>query len=166
MRIVLEGVDATGKTTLGQHLARELNYRYQPSEGPPRHTGEMAARIARYQRMEDTVFDRHPIVSQTIYGVMRPNPDEDQPTPLDIAEFYSRRCPFFIYCRPSPNSKIRHTIKDYDTKEHLALIEKNQQKILDLYDRWALSNARLVYRIGESFNPILAMIRKELEDRD
>jgi len=75
--IVVEGVDNSGKSTLIKALQVVFPERpVQGSEGPPKYKGEMDERVARYiMQPANTIYDRHPCVSQPIYGTMRSHLD-------------------------------------------------------------------------------------------
>ena len=119
--IVIEGLDATGKSTLADCLAKHLHWPIQPSEGPPRYEGEMTLRVERYLKMSrHVIYDRHPCVSQPIYGTMRTHNDDIDSTLVNA--FYAQD-PLFIYCDPANPSweASRHTYNpEVDTEAHLA----------------------------------------------
>jgi Holliday junction resolvasome RuvABC ATP-dependent DNA helicase subunit len=72
MSIIIEGMDNSGKSTLGEFIGEKLGYYIQDSEGPPINQAEILLRLERYRRMHDTLFIRHPIVSNPIYDSARP----------------------------------------------------------------------------------------------
>jgi len=149
--IVVEGPDGSGKSTLAARLAEIFGYRLQSSEGRPKSTAELHARLARYAQMKDVVFDRHPIVSQVIYGQIRNAATGDNPTDEQIQAFYDNPYMFIIYCRAEDLS--RHEVKAHDTSEHIAAVEANFRQIISLYDRWAMTHAHMIYRIGDKVEP-------------
>lgn len=162
MMIVVEGPDNAGKSTLINKLSGELgrSVMVMPGEGPEKYAGEINNRIRNYQRWLRypgvVIFDRHPCISQPIYGLFRQNTQVEQEL---IDEFYAAQ-PFILYCRPAYGVTLEgHVAKDHDTAEHLAAVDANKEKITELYDIWALSHAHLVYRIGDREDRILALIR-------
>jgi hypothetical protein len=159
--IVIEGMDATGKSTLARRLATELKLQIQESEGPPQSYSEFHARILRYFEMKDThLFVRHPLVSNPIYDLARiqeNHPIVKMPDDLYFA-FYDIVRPTFIYCAPS-SYQVDHNVKDHDSPEHLAMIERRRDTLLRGYSDWALKHAHIVYRIGDSTDAVLAMVR-------
>ena len=145
MNIVLEGPDGSGKSTLAGQIAQVLGRLVQPSEGPPKYPGELNERIRRYAFFDGIIFDRHPVISQTIYATIRANNEERVDHQLE-ADFYNEHN-IFIYCRATHLGK--HVTKEHDTPEHLEKIERNYEAIIGHYDAWALSHANLIYRIGD-----------------
>ena len=153
--LILEGLDATGKSTLGRYLADELGLAVQESEGSAKSFDEIHHRIKRYAEMVNTLFVRHPCVSQSIYYRIQTSPviiDE-----LTLQRFY--RCDHtFIYCEPDHNFTNRlsgHQIKEHDTPEFVDRLKNNYWMLLDLYRKWALRHAHFVYRIGDSQERLL-----------
>jgi hypothetical protein len=154
MHVVIEGPDATGKSTLVSYLTKETNLRVQASEGPEKYYGEMVERVKGYFDFPRMIFDRHPCVSQPIYAPFRNG--ERLPAEV-IAKFYSME-PLFIYCRPN-GSERSHVVKGHDTAHHLAMMEKYHDEIDEQYDRWALRHATIIYRIGDDITLLCKMVR-------
>lgn len=160
MYIVLEGTDNSGKSTLADQLSLSLNgIRVQRSEGPEKYPGEINERVRRYLDMPaPLLFDRHPCVSNQIYRQIK-----DGYTSVDqelLDRFYASK-PFFIFCRVPPERGLGgHELKDHDTPEHMAAVETHLGKLVELYDAWGVQYARVIYRIGDALNPILAHIRE------
>src|ERR1700759_2893092 len=75
MAIIIEGHDNSGKSTLAQKLASYIGLRIQESEGPPKSAEEINARVDGYELLRDTLFVRHPVISNSIYGQFRPEGD-------------------------------------------------------------------------------------------
>jgi len=154
MIIVLEGPDGSGKSTLADRLSQLFDLNCQHSEGRPKYPGEFVERVTRYNKMSNVVFDRHPIISQPIYSALRAS-IEDMPTEQMLADLYDKK-PFIIYCRATDLN--HHQVKAYDDAAHLKAIEENAQRILDVYDDWAVEHAHWIYRIGQRITPIIAAI--------
>lgn len=153
MNIVLEGPDATGKSTLARYLSQEFKRAIVPSEGPEKFPGEIDERIRRYRWFNDVIFDRHPCISQGIYSIF----SNGQPPDRDLVfDFYETK-PVLIYCVSSMN--LEHKPKKHDSPEHLDLILQNNRAILQLYDQWAIDYAHLIYRVGSPMSRILNAIR-------
>ncbi len=156
MAIIVEGLDATGKSTLGRYLASELGLAIQESEGPAKSFDEIHHRIERYAEMVDTLFVRHPCVSQQIYYRIQTSPviiDEQT-----LQRFY--RCDHtFIYCEPNATSindfMSDHQVKAHDTPEFVDHLKNNYWVLLDLYRKWAFRHAHFIYRIGDSQERLL-----------
>ena len=154
--IIIEGVDATGKSTLAEHLARYNDRKtvIQESEGPAKSLDEMMARVERYRQLEEEaeqggreiIFVRHPLVSEPLYAnfVHRREPHV---SPEAVSQLYDRR-PLIIYCEP-PGFPVHHVLKSTDTPEFLAKLEEGKARLLLGYRQWALSRANVIYRIGD-----------------
>jgi len=150
--IVIEGMDNSGKSTLGIHLANALNRLVQESEGPPLSDKEINERVDRYHDLKDTVFVRHPVISNAIYGAVRV---EGNPiTPGRTGLFYESR-PIIIYCDAGIRGLGGHVVKDHDTEKHLSDVENNYNKLLYLYRQWAAEHAHFVYRIGDDMDALI-----------
>jgi predicted HAD superfamily Cof-like phosphohydrolase len=151
--IVIEGPDASGKSTLAKHLAHVLDRTIQPSEGPPKYPGEINERLARYSTLgDDIIYDRHPVVSEEVYAyALRRTTDVSLVT---MQYFYAQR-PLFIYCDPLTRDLPRtHNKKPHDTPEHLYAVHENYERLVTAYRSWALTHAHIIYRIGDDYDRI------------
>lgn len=149
MHIIVEGTDGAGKSTLVQHLVRVYRLPTQHSEGPPHYPGEMDDRVERYfSYKEPHIFDRHPCISQPIYGTLRETHQDDIHPDL-LAKFYSQPN-IFIYCEPIKPFHETHVAKPYEDFRHVAAVAMNYDKLLVLYQQWALTHAHYIHRMGES----------------
>lgn len=155
--IVLEGVDASGKSTLAKIISERFGWPIQPSEGPPHFPGEMNQRVEKYMHQGPRIYDRHPCVSQIIYGKMRSHLDPIDDWRIDL--FY-KSCPIFIYCEPGNKGLNGHVHKpnQYDSPEHLANVDKNYDALLVEYRRWAIDHANFIYRIGDNMMQLAELV--------
>lgn len=161
--IVIEGMDNSGKSTLGEALAAYMDMIVQESEGPPLSDEEINERIDRYAEMKDRVFVRHPVISNAIYGQFRP---EGNPiTPGRTMLFYEAK-PLLIYCDAGERGYEGHVVKPHDTERHQALLNENQQSLLYAYRLWAAQYAHFVYRIGDDMDELIATINYRLAYRE
>lgn len=155
LMIVIEGMDNSGKSTLGEAMAAYMDLIVQESEGPPLSAEEINERVDRYEKMERRLFVRHPVVSNAIYGQVR---FEGNPiTPGREMIFYEAR-PILIYCDAGSRGLEAHVKKAHDTDKHLADIEANYHKLLELYRLWAAEHAHFVYRIGDDMDALIATV--------
>lgn len=157
--IVIEGMDNSGKSTLGEYLAGYLDYIVQESEGPPKSADEINERVDRYEEMEQRVFVRHPVTSNAIYGQVRPEGDPISPGRSIL--FYEAR-PIIIYCDAGQRGLEAHIEKAHDTKRHLRDITENYEKLLQLYRIWAAQKADFIYRIGDDMDLICYLVNARL----
>lgn len=156
--IVVEGVDNAGKSTLIRALQVVLpGWTVQGSEGPPKYKGEMDERVTRYLSLPPTmIYDRHPCVSQPIYGMMRTHLDAISPGL--IAQFYSS-APFFIYCDGGERGMKDHIFNPAtDSEAHLKAVKDGYAILLDEYREWAARHAVLSYRIGDSVSRVSKIV--------
>lgn len=155
MNIILEGPDASGKTTLANVIRKHHpDLFYKPTEGPERYPGEILTRCDRYEQLDNCLFDRHPVISQSIYGKHRP---EMTKIPQEYKDRLYGRNDLIIYCASEPVGE--HKTKGYDTKAHLKMIEDNDKEIRDDYKLWAVQHAHHMYRIGQPIEPLLQSIK-------
>jgi hypothetical protein len=162
MTIIIEGIDASGKSTLAKYLSIELGLTIQESEGPPKYRGELDERIVKYFKLMAagrTLFVRHPCVSQPIYGLLRVKSDAIDPA--HITEFYGND-PFFIYCDPGKRGLSSHEVKPEEDPEHVAAVEEKYALLLVHYRMWAMERAHLVYRIGDDVFRVAKLCRAAL----
>lgn len=157
MNIILEGPDNSGKSTLAEHLGTFMGLEVVKSEGREKWPGEVNDRIRRYNsQYNKVIYDRHPVVSQTLYNLIKTN------TPVDeelLQQFYQEKN-ILVYCRPLIERKMEgHVAKDYDEPEYLATIEEKYGPLVKLYDEWALSHAHFLYRIGDDRTRLLEALK-------
>lgn len=153
MSIIIEGMDNSGKSTLGEALASYANLIVQESEGPPKSDEEINARVDLYEVMTDRVFVRHPVVSNSIYGQVRP--EGDPITPGRQILFYEANHTF-IYCDAGTRGLDAHIRKAHDTDRHMGHVEEHYNRLLELYRAWAIKHAHIVYRIGDDMDLTIA----------
>lgn len=153
--IVIEGMDNSGKSTLGQHMATYLGLVVQESEGPPTSDDEINARVDKYAEFSNRLFVRHPVVSNAIYGAFRP---EGNPiTPGRTMIFYESN-PLLIYCDAGERGFDGHQLKDHDTEVHQKLLETAKHELLKEYRLWAAQRAHFIYRIGDDMDELCALV--------
>jgi predicted HAD superfamily Cof-like phosphohydrolase len=160
VKIIVEGPDNSGKSTLIRHLSGSLGIPVVPGEGPGRSADEINERVRRYATIENSLFDRHPCISQPIYNLFRvggPVIDADL-----INQFYSQDV-LFIYCRGTRSLEGTvwrdvDAVKDASGRTHQENVRASHHKICDAYDRWAANRAHVVYRIGDGFAKITAIV--------
>ena len=152
--IVIEGIDSTGKSTLAVEFASIHGLNIQESEGPAKSFEEIHHRIDRYSNMVDTIFVRHPCVSQPIYSVIHPTPVDIR---TEVLEAFYELKPFFIYCDPGPRCP-KHVPKPGEDPIFIQSIADNYDKLLAHYRRWAIAHAHYIYRIGDPIHILKGML--------
>ena len=141
MNIIIEGPDGSGKSTLVKHLGTLLPLTIQLGDGPEKYPGEIVERAWRYLRMDNTLFDRHPIISQPIYGQFR---EGSTAIPQELIDHLYRTKPLIIYVHGVAGP---HEVKDYDTEEHVAMLGKFEDNIRNAYQEWAPGHASITYSV-------------------
>lgn len=154
MNIVLEGPDGGGKSTLAEKISAVTGLRVQQGSGPPRGVGEIEARMTAYLALDGVVFDRHPAVSQSVYGAMRGEGFSEEFVRLRD-QFYDSG-PLMVYCRSTTAS--RHVVKPGESEDHVRLLTLRYSHLVEAYDAWALKHAQLLYRIGDSVDCLVELI--------
>lgn len=158
--LVIEGMDNSGKSTLAEAMADYMELIVQESEGPPLSDDEINERVDRYQEMEGRLFVRHPVVSNAIYGMFRP---EGNPiTPGRAMIFYEAR-PTLIYCDAGTRGFEGHELKPHDTERHQQLLNENRDNLLREYRLWAAQHAHFIYRIGDDMDQLIATVYFHLQ---
>jgi thymidylate kinase len=129
MKIVIEGYDSTGKSTLAKALAERLGL--EVLEAGPKPESEAAAIAdALYQLNAKGVINCRitPLSNLAYQTNISPG------TRLQlwrVVSDYIRCGTIFIHCTSESGA---HDIKDYDTTEHLDYIEKNKDAIRVRYE--------------------------------
>lgn len=155
MLIIIEGLDNSGKSTLAQKLSHQLNIPIQEGSGPPKTEEEFIDRVNRYLEIEPPViFDRHPVISESIYGPIIRNKDIVTPS-MKVRLFNSK--PIIIYCDPQTRGLEDHKIKDGESIHHINGLYDQFLKLLEAYRSWAIDNAHYIYRIGDPIPRVSSM---------
>lgn len=159
--VIFEGPDGGGKSTLIEHVKSKMVIdACIVSEGPEKYKGEMDDRVRRYhalaraQRNAPLIFDRHPCISQPIYGLIHNQP----PPAVELVNYLYAFKPFIIYCRPMGGPNHTASEAEWDTPEFLANVDRNFDKLVAEYDAWSLRHANLTYRIGDPMDRIVDII--------
>ena len=149
--IVVEGPDNSGKSTLIDWMIKSLPVHLikHDRHGPPSGAWEIKTRTeiilqkaisSPYKK--GTVVDRFSLIGESIYGPILRGKDLWTEIPRDKIRFeqvFNNLDPFIIYCRPDKSTILdmsHHQLKDYDTKEHVCNVTKNQELIIQAYDNY------------------------------
>ena len=134
MRIIVEGPDNAGKSTLCRSLAVMTGREIIKSCGREASPSQIISCCQDLLSKPDYVIhDRHSIISQTIYGnAVWPNTAIPQGM---IDCLYNQQKPLFIYCRARPDRGMEeHVATEMDTKEYLEAITHNYEELVHAYD--------------------------------
>lgn len=159
--IVIEGMDATGKSTLANFLSIKLRMPIKESEGPTSSVDHFLERSSRYEQLQNHIIVRHPHVSESIYGTAR-GTYLAYTKNLDFLESLDRYCQsrhLIIYCMP-PTASFHHKVKAHDTDDHIKLLQEHKHTICGLYRAWAQLDADLHYQMGHSMHRLLSVIER------
>ena len=145
MNLIIEGPDGAGKSTLGRILSDLTGMELVQGNGPPKSKGEFLLRVETYLGMQFKIFDRHPCISDRIYGPLirgLTHLTDDQ-----LRRFHAQKN-FIIYVQPDDHLLPQdHECKDdHETPEHVAGVEKHHGDICRRYDAFMLRNAHYIYR--------------------
>ncbi len=157
MNIVLEGPDGGGKSTLATLLSEITGMPVAPGEGPPKAPGEIVARIFRLQELDGVIFDRHPIVSESIYGPIIRGKNAERLPRNQVRDFYDGRN-FIIYCQAPINGYKRMTVGKDEDPDFIAQVEAQYADIRRMYEAWALERANYVYRISDGTERLTTLL--------
>lgn len=172
MKIILEGPDNAGKTTLAQKLcieAKSLRY-YHPGGKPAGLKEETDFCIQQIAMLstDDILMDRCTPISQQVY-----NPDKmaDLTRNKYLAEMRFKG-PVFIYCRPSTDRLMRtdlFTWREGESEEHKQKIIEGQHTFIGRYDAIMQRVPHIAYDFESPmadviFTKLLAAIRGSTAD--
>ncbi len=157
MNIILEGPDNCGKSTLAQAISLATGWPIKEKEGRPKTWLAMLEKFRKYEAIDNHIIDRHPIVSQSVYGILRGDPE----IPTDVLDHFFSRNDLIIYCR-CLRSLEDHEASPTDTAAHLEMIDKQANEILQIYDNWGAMCADIVYTQYAKLPRVVAMVKAVL----
>lgn len=138
MRIILEGPDNAGKTTLASRIMKAapgVEY-HHPGGKPDNWDHEKACILEQlgWLDSESIIVDRITSISQQVY-----NPDLRYEQMRDEAlQQMMLKKPVIIYCRPSTDRLMRFndfTWREGESEEHKQKIIRNQHIFIERYDK-------------------------------
>jgi len=130
MKLLILGMDNTGKTTLAKELSTALNIKVVNSLGPNATKEEMENFILEnVMSPEDLIFERFSFFEEMVYGKI-----------LRDGSKFSFKSPIFknilnsdveiIYCRPD-----KGTIKNWKCREQMPGVIDESDKLIKRYDK-------------------------------
>lgn len=129
-KIIIIGMDNTGKTTLAETLSKELNLKLIKSTGPKVTKEDMVSNmLENLESSEDLIFERYNLFEEIIYGnILRGE------SKFSLEGFvYSQTIlhqPLIIYCRPS-----KEKIFNFGSREQMEGVIEEKEKLLEAWDK-------------------------------
>ena len=134
MGLIIEGPDASGKSTLARNISLESGMPLFLAGGKPRNDVEMWCMIAdqRHAAKHGSIVDRVSSISQQVYREGLFQREDLMTEALELCEQS-----IMVYCRPPMDILLdpnKHEWKEYDTPEWKQEILSNQQTYVSRYD--------------------------------
>lgn len=148
MLVILEGCDGSGKTTLIEQIRKQVKRYFWicRSSHPPTDVHQVWAFLRTFEGRPSPkmglLFDRHPLISEPIYGPILREIDL-----LGLSRNYGKwsralgqhlhkieSAPIIIYCRPSIETIARNVQKN--APDQLAGVVERVHSLTDAYDRF------------------------------
>ena len=150
MKVVLEGPDNAGKTTLADKLRHQVNglKYYHPGGAPPDALAEATGRQTQQQMFNDVdciLFDRVTCVSQQVYN---PHEVRDPTRRFYAFDMVEQSGLVVIYCRP--NNEVLMDVGNFkwrpdETEEHRQKIIGRAHEFVERYDKVMLTVPCITY---------------------
>lgn len=157
MNVIVEGPDNSGKSTLVSVLASVFNMPVIHSHGPATDDEQFDVRCKHYLSQHSTIFDRHCIVSEEIYGQARGRVR----TKPELKQIFLHTSKVVIVCR-GDGTLQGHVLKAHDSPDHKQLVQVRHRMICEAYDRYALDYAHILYRKGDAPHRVMRFLKGEL----
>lgn len=153
LRLILEGPDNAGKSTLARFLQDHVPHVvYMHPGGAPK---DMAAEAKCVEDQasfllnnEFCILDRTTTISQRVYN---PDPTADRYRAEQLRRMQDLGA-LVVYCRPSTDQMMavdKFLWKDYDTEEHKQKIIQRQHEFIQRYDEIMRRTAHVAYDFGD-----------------
>lgn len=164
MRIILEGPDNAGKTTLASRLIKAcpaIEY-HHPGGKPDDFQHELRCIEEQMGWLDSAaiIIDRVTPISQQVY-----NPDiVHDATRQEALKLMMAKNPIIIYCRPSTDRLMRFndfTWREGESEEHKQKIIRNQHVFIERYDKIMRTVPCISYDFDDQANANL--ITKQLQ---
>lgn len=129
MKIVVIGMDNTGKTTLVETLSKKLGLRHVKSPGPKLSKEEMEDQLlTNLKSEEDLILERFSIVEELVYGNILRGKSKFELDELIKINFQNYNL-LFIYCRPN-----KERIFNFGDREQMEGVIEQSEKLLEKFD--------------------------------
>jgi len=138
MLLIIEGPDGAGKTTLIERMRKDLPEAFVIARLAqyPKHPRDIASYlrfIERHPPEMRLVMDRHPLISEPIYGpILR---GIDQAAGFSLQTHFSRFLPShlnMIYCRPADETILANVVKN--RQDQLEGVVERARDLISHYD--------------------------------
>lgn len=136
--IVVEGFDASGKSTLAVKIGKRLTWPIVHTGGPTKGEDDVLRCLtrSRHRMTLHNVQDRITHVSEACYGMLR-SPKSAALAIQSLRDFHDGVT--VIYCRPPTEFmlealKNQHVDEEWDTPKHMAMVLENARTIIAIYD--------------------------------
>ena len=129
-KIIIIGMDNTGKTTLAETLSKELNLKLIKSTGPKVTKKDMISNmLENLESSEDLIFERYNLFEEIIYGnILRGE------SKFSLEDYMYKQTilhkPLIIYCRPS-----KEKIFNFGSREQMEGVIEEKEKLLEAWDK-------------------------------
>lgn len=131
MKIIVEGFDGSGKSTLCERLSSEFKLPIRVAGGPPK-DHDVAQNLSLIQlQSKDVIWDRITPISEMAYKGLDNIPRYVLNFYKQVIGKYIQEKTIFIWCN---HIFPVHIIKDHDTKEHLEYINTQKENIIHRYN--------------------------------
>jgi len=153
--IILEGPDGSGKSYIGKKLEALTGRTTYHAGGVPRSIKMLLSRaddIYLKAQKPDFIFDRHPAISEQVYGpIMRNSSRISMGTSHQMLKALN---PLILYLRPT-DEQLRESREfavndknkpDHKPKAHRKLLDKHYPKIIEEYD-WLMHNLAYSHQV-------------------
>ena len=129
MKIIILGMDNTGKTTLAETLSKELDIKLIKSTGPKVTKEAMVLNmLTNLKSKENVIFERYNLFEEMIYGTILRGQSKFSLNDFIYSETVLSK-PLIIYCRPS-NEKIFN----FGEREQMDGVIEKKKELLEAWD--------------------------------
>ena len=127
MKIIVCGMDNTGKTTLCNSLSVKTGFKVARLGGPGSSRESMMDDILLYMNdPKSVIFERFPIFEEMVYGKVLRGKSKFNYSDLEAIRKYK---PAIIYCRPSDD-----VIFNFGSREQMKGVIEHKEKLLKEWD--------------------------------
>ena len=127
MKIIVCGMDNTGKTTLCNSLSAKTGFKIIRIGGPKDSRESMMEDTLLYLKdWQSVIFERFPIFEEMVYGKILRGKSKFNYSDIESIRKYK---PIIIYCRPSDN-----VIFNFGSREQMKGVIEQKEKLLKEWD--------------------------------